>query len=62
MHDRNVKVIGISGSLRNARFGRGSDKFIEEIKKINNFNNLQSYLKKQTKIRAQDYFTAGERG
>ena len=61
MHDRNVKVIGISGSLRNARFGRGSDKFIEEIKKINNFNNLQSYLKKQTKIRAQDYFTAGER-
>ncbi|WP_218048863.1 NAD(P)H-dependent oxidoreductase [Curvivirga aplysinae] len=54
-----VKILGISGSLRNARFGRGSTVLVEEIKKIKDETELKSYLQMQTKIRVEDFISAG---
>ena len=54
-----VNVLGVSCSLRNARFGSGSKKLINEINSINNKDDLLGYLEQQTKIRADDFFKAG---
>lgn len=54
-----IKVLGISCSLRNARFGRGSEKLIDSIKKIKNENDLKDFLEEQSKIRLEDFFIAG---
>ncbi|MBT5471598.1 MAG: hypothetical protein HOK41_13425 [Nitrospina sp.] len=52
-------VLGISCSLRNARFGAGSDKFVGEIKSIRDEAGLKKYLEEQTKIRVKDFISAG---
>lgn len=54
-----MKVLGFSCSLRNARFGAGSEALIEEIKQINTQNELLIYLKNHTKIRSDDFIAAG---
>lgn len=53
------KILGISGSLRNARFGRGSEMFVNEIKNLTSVDELKKYLKEQTKIRVEDFISAG---
>jgi multimeric flavodoxin WrbA len=52
-------VLGLSCSLRNARFGAGSRKLSDEIKEIKDKEALTSYLESQTKIRAADVIEAG---
>ena len=47
-------ILGISGSLRNARFGRGSDILLSELKQIKSKNSLIKFLESQTKIRISD--------
>lgn len=52
-------VLGVSGSLRNARYGQGSDKLVEEIEGLADESALMRYLEAQTKIRLQDVIDAG---
>lgn len=54
-----VRVLGVSASLRNARFGVGSDLLVEELSKIGNQNELEQYLSAQTKFRLDDFVSAG---
>ncbi len=54
-----TKILGVSASLRNARFGRGSDRLIEDISDIPHEEALHEYLHTQTKIRADDFIQAG---
>ena len=54
-----IKVLGVSASLRNARFGTGSARLIEEIRTIKTTEGLKTYLNEQTKLRAKDFFEAG---
>lgn len=54
-----VHILGISCSLRNARFGAGSEDLVSALKAIKDENGLISYLEQQTKIRAEDFLEAG---
>lgn len=54
-----IKVLGISGSLRNARFGAGSEALCREIKELSSDDDIRLYLKQQTKIRVEDFVAAG---
>ena len=55
----NISILGLSGSLRNARFRRGSQSLSHEIAGIENERDLTAYLVTQTKIRADDFLEAG---
>lgn len=52
-------LLGISASLRNARFGRGNDALIREIMSLEDWQSLKEWLSAQTKIRFQDFVDAG---
>ena len=52
-------VLGVSGSLRNARFGAGSAALTEEIARIGSIEGLTRYLESQTRIRLEDFIQAG---
>jgi multimeric flavodoxin WrbA len=53
-------VLGVSASLRNARFGRGSHQLCDDIKGLTSREALLSYLEKQTTLRADDLFAAAQ--
>ncbi len=52
-------VLGISASLRNARYGLGNETLVSDLAKINTQDELQAYLRSQTQIRFQDFVDAG---
>ena len=54
-----VRVLGISASLRNARFKVGSEALVRELQGIGNEAELGAYLKAQTKLRLDDFVEAG---
>ena len=54
-----ISILGLSGSLRNARFRRGSLSLANEIEGIETEKELTAYLAQQTKIRADDFLEAG---
>lgn len=54
-----MKILGISASLRNARFGLGSEKLVAEVNRLKSKDELVSYLEEQTKIRVDDFIAAG---
>jgi multimeric flavodoxin WrbA len=54
-----ISVLGLSGSLRNARFHRGSRSLAREIRRVATETDLIAYLATQTKIRADDFLKAG---
>jgi multimeric flavodoxin WrbA len=54
-----ISILGLSGSLRNARFRRGSRSLTCEIEGIKSETDLIAYLVTQTKIRADDFLEAG---
>ncbi len=54
-----VKVLGISASLRNARFGVGSEELCSEIAKLSSEKDVERFLQEQTRIRLDDFITAG---
>jgi multimeric flavodoxin WrbA len=56
-----TKVLGIAGSLRNARFTKGGEKLISEIKSIESKGDLIRYLEEQTKQRFEDFLSAGRK-
>lgn len=51
-------VLGISASLRNARFGRGSEALCADILDLPTQESVHAYIREQTKIRAEDHFAA----
>jgi hypothetical protein len=55
----NASILGLSGSLRNARFRNGSRALVTELERIENEKALTDYLVEQTKIRANDFLEAG---
>jgi multimeric flavodoxin WrbA len=55
----NASILGLSGSLRNARFRIGSRSLTIELERIENEKALTDYLVEQTKIRANDFLEAG---
>jgi hypothetical protein len=54
-----ISILGLSGSLRNARFRRGSQSLAHEIAVIETEQDLTAYLVAQTRIRADDFLEAG---
>ncbi len=52
-------ILGVAASLRNARHGRGSQVLIDEICELVDKDALISYLKHQTTLRSEDFFSAG---
>jgi multimeric flavodoxin WrbA len=52
-------VLGVSASLRNARFGRSSIELCEDIDRIADRDALVDYLQQQTKMRADAFIKAG---
>lgn len=52
-------VLGISASLRNARFGIGNHMLVDELGRLESEEALQSYLERQTKIRTDNFVEAG---
>jgi multimeric flavodoxin WrbA len=54
-----ISILGLSGSLRNARFRRGSLSLTNEIEGVETEAGLTAYLAQQTKIRADDFLEAG---
>jgi multimeric flavodoxin WrbA len=56
-----MKVLGISGSLRNLRFGKGSDLLVSEIKKIATKDNLLEYLKEQGNLCLSLFIESGRK-
>lgn len=54
-------ILGVSASLRNARFGRGSEELCEQILAIEDKDALRAYLVGQAEIRTQEFFDAGRK-
>ncbi|MDB2439168.1 NAD(P)H-dependent oxidoreductase [Hellea sp.] len=54
-----MKVLGISASLRNARYGAGSESFITELKACADKDAVKKYLHEQTQIRVFEFMDAG---
>ncbi|MEL0083713.1 MAG: NAD(P)H-dependent oxidoreductase [Gammaproteobacteria bacterium] len=54
-----MKVLGISGSLRNTRYGAGSQKLVRELSTIETKTDLTEYLQRQTRICAEEFISAG---
>lgn len=54
-------VLGVSASLRNARFGHGSEALCQDLQRIGSVDELRNYLVRQVRIRAEDFVEAGRR-
>jgi multimeric flavodoxin WrbA len=55
------RVLGISASLRNARFGRGSADLCADLTSLRSEADFHAYLTAQTRIRADDLLEAGRK-
>jgi multimeric flavodoxin WrbA len=56
-----ARLLGIAGSLRNARWGKGNDELIEDIKKIKDDKELISYLEKESSLHLENFLQSGRR-
>jgi multimeric flavodoxin WrbA len=56
---RNRKILAISASLRNARWGKGIDDLIKSIKSIKNKKELKDFILNEAKIHYQQFLDAG---
>lgn len=56
-----AKILGLSGSLRNARFGAGNEKLVAELSTLVTEQDLVEFLAQQTKIRVEDFLEAGRK-
>lgn len=53
------KVVGLSASLRNSRFGAGSEALVADLNAIESRAALNQYLREQAKICLEDFVKAG---
>ena len=56
-----TKILGLSGSLRNARKGKGNESLIDDLKKIKSEKELKKYLQDQAAIHLQHFVDAGRK-
>jgi multimeric flavodoxin WrbA len=54
-----IKILGVSASLRNARFGAGRKELINDIKRLGDRDALKDYLSTQTQILLKEFFEVG---
>jgi multimeric flavodoxin WrbA len=54
-----TKILGIAGSLRNVRHGRGSKKLISELASVDSEAKLKALLEEQTRLIVEDFLAAG---
>lgn len=54
-----IKILGVSASLRNARFGAGKRKFVDEIAALDDRASLETYLTDQSNIILHEFFEKG---
>ncbi len=54
-------ILGLSGSLRNARFGIGNAKLVAELSALPDVTALTEFLASQTKLRVEDFLEAGRK-
>ncbi len=54
-----MKVLGISGSLRNARYGAGSEQLAQELQNLSSETALTEFLQSQTRMCVEDVISAG---
>jgi multimeric flavodoxin WrbA len=59
MSKERPRVLGLSASLRNARFGAGSEALVEHLMAIQEREELDQYLRDQAQIRLDDFVAAG---
>ena len=59
MNIRPAKVLGLSASLRNARFGAGSESLVRDLTGLDTQDALYEYLRDQARIRLEDFVSAG---
>ena len=59
MPNRPARVLGLSASLRNARFGAGSESLVRDLKRMDTQDALYEYLQDQARIRLEDFVSAG---
>ena len=52
-------VLGVSASLRNARYGRGNEALVRDLADLSDEAALTEWLRTQTQIRFQDFVDAG---
>ncbi|MBF0612610.1 MAG: hypothetical protein G8345_16550, partial [Magnetococcales bacterium] len=55
------KILGITASLRSARFGVSEDKLLTELAAIHNDDELHSWIAQQSKIHLEQFLEAGRR-
>jgi len=53
------KILGIAASLRNSRWGAGSEELIEALKHINSKDELMGYLKKESELHIENLVNTG---
>lgn len=54
-------ILGVSASLRNARFGYGSELLCKELSDLQTKERFLEYLKRQTRIRLDEFIESGRR-
>lgn len=54
-----VRILGVSASLRNARYGRGSTELCADIRGLQTPEDVRRYLAEQVRIRVADFMEAG---
>lgn len=59
MNTRHPKILGLSASLRNARYGAGSELLVDDLERLATREELFEYLKEQAQIRLEDFVSAG---
>lgn len=56
-----IRLLGVSCSLRNARFGAGSERLVDEIQKFQERSQLIDFLRVQGKILVEEVFDVGRK-
>lgn len=55
------KILAFNASLRNGRWGKGIDDLLDKINTIHNHEKLLSFLKREARIRYEQFLEAGRR-
>ena len=58
---RKVKVLGIGGSLRAARWGKGGHRLIEQIKGLKSEAELKTFIESESKMHLDNFVEVGRK-
>lgn len=54
-------ILGLSASLRNARFDKGNDSLIQDLSQVPNHSSFIQYIKEQVSLHVENYIAAGSK-